>query len=72
MNKSNNLAAESYLEKSKSSGLMNEKNRAEFEAVAEMLRHSYSLERAKAQVARAEAKRSIVCRLTALLKLKKM
>ncbi len=58
MSKSNNLAAESYLEKARSSGLMNEKNKEEFLAVAEMLRHPYSLEQAKAQAARAEAGRS--------------
>lgn len=57
MNRSNDATAESYLEKARSSGLMNEKNEAGFVAVAEMLRHPYSLEQAKAQVARAKIER---------------
>lgn len=52
-------AAEIYLEKSRASGLMTEENEAEFLAVAEMLRHPYSLEQAKAQIARAEKRRAL-------------
>ena len=57
--KSEKSAAEIYLEKSRASGLMNRRNKKAFETVAEMLRHPYSLEQAKAQVARAEKRRAL-------------
>lgn len=40
-------AHESYMAKSRSSGLMTEGNKAGFEAVAEMLKHPLSPEQAK-------------------------
>ena len=57
MSESNKSPAELFLEKAESSGLMNTSNREGLLAVAEMLRHPYSLEQMKSQIERAELKR---------------
>ena len=50
MKESKMSPSELYLEKSRRSGLMTEENKAVFEGVAEMLKHPYSYEQAKAQI----------------------
>lgn len=52
MKKSEKSQAELYLEKARSSGLMNEKNEAGFLGVAEMLKHPFTAEQMREQVRR--------------------
>ena len=57
MDESKMSPGELYLEKSRQSGLMNRRNKEEFEEVAEMLEHPYSLEQVRAQIKRADDER---------------